>query len=63
MAGFQPYLDVGALYFSALSSRDGSVQQFEVDNKFGTALQAGVSYRITPTIVRANLTKGAADEA
>ena len=50
MGGFQPYLGVGALYFIAISSRDGAVQQFDVDNKFGTALQAGVSYRLTQTI-------------
>lgn len=49
-AGFQPYVGAGVLYFVSLRSQNGAVQQFDVDNKFGTALQAGVSYKVTPTI-------------
>lgn len=37
----RPYIGVGAVYFKVLSSKDGAVQNLEIKDGWGSALQAG----------------------
>ena len=38
----RPYVGAGAVYFMVLESKDGSMQRFDADSKWGSVLQAGV---------------------
>ena len=38
----QPYVGAGAVYFLITRSKDGSLQNFDVESRWGSALQAGV---------------------
>lgn len=46
----KPYIGAGVVYYSALRSKDGALQNLEVDNGWGTVLQAGFEVPITPRI-------------
>jgi outer membrane protein len=45
-AKFEPYVGLGVNYTIVLSSKDGAVQNLDVDSPFGFVLQAGVESRI-----------------
>ncbi len=50
VGGLRPYLGAGAVYYIVLDARDGAVADLEVDNAWGSVLQAGVEYQVSPAI-------------
>lgn len=46
----KPYVGAGITYFLATDTKDGAVQQLKVDNKIGSALQAGLLYPLSPAM-------------
>lgn len=46
----QPYLGAGAVYYLVMDEKDGAVAGLTVDNAWGSVLQAGVDYKLSPTL-------------
>ena len=46
----QPYVGAGAVYYLVMDEKDGSVARLSVDNAWGSVLQAGVDYKLSPTL-------------
>jgi len=46
----QPYVGAGAVYYLVMDEKDGSVARLKVDNAWGSVLQAGVDYKLSPTL-------------
>lgn len=44
----QPYVGAGAVYYMIFADRDGSVSQLKVDNAWGSILQVGADYALSP---------------
>lgn len=49
-AALQPYVGAGAVYFMVLSDKDASIAQLKVDNAWGSVIQAGADYALSPTL-------------
>jgi outer membrane protein len=49
-ATVSPYLGAGLAYYLVLRDRDGSIDRLKVDNAWGTVLQAGVDYALSPSL-------------
>lgn len=46
---FTPYVGAGVAYNMIFREKDGAVRDLKVDSTWGTALQAGVEYPLSPT--------------
>lgn len=46
---FQPYVGAGVAYNVIFKESDGALSDMKVRNSFGSVLQAGLEYRISPT--------------
>ena len=46
----QPYVGAGAVYYMVFSSKDAAITQLEVDNAWGSVIQVGADYNLTPTV-------------
>lgn len=42
VGGMRPYVGAGAVYFAVLQSKDGSLQNFDAESRWGSVLQAGI---------------------
>ena len=50
LGSWRPYLGAGAAYYVVVKDHDAFISDLKVKNRFGTALQAGVEYTISPSI-------------
>lgn len=46
----RPYVGAGAVYFAVLDENDGAIAGFEAKSRFGSLVQVGAEYALTPTL-------------
>jgi outer membrane protein len=49
-SALRPYVGAGAVYFAVLDEKDGAIAGLEAKSRFGSLVQIGAEYALTPTL-------------